>query len=91
MDFRQCHQFLFALSRQLYQHAPAVIAIHGPPQQSELCDSVDQFDCRVMSNKKELRKIPYGNGGCAGKAFDREKRLVMLWCQPGLGGSRFAE
>jgi len=44
-----------------------------------------------MSNKKELRQITYGNGFGPGKALNSEKRLVLLWRQPGFIGSRFAE
>ena len=91
MDFRKRPQSLFALSRQLYQYAPAVIVIYDPLQQSELCDSVHQFDGCVMSNKEELRQITHRNGFGAGKAFDRQKRLVLLRRQPGFIGSRFAE
>ena len=91
MDFRKRPQSLFAFSRQLHQYAPAVIVIYDSPQQSELCDSVHQLDGCVMSNKKELRQITYGNGFGPGKAFDSKKRLVLLWRQPGFIGSRFAE
>ena len=91
MDFRKRPQSLFASSRQLHQYAPAVIVICDPPQQSELCDSVHQLDGGVMSNKKELRQITHRNGFGPGKAFDSEKRLVLLWRQPRFIGSRFAE
>jgi hypothetical protein len=72
-------------------HAPAIAVIHNPVQQSELCDPVHQLDRGVMPNEKEFCQVTHRNRFCAGKAFDSEKCLVLLWCQPGLLGSRFAE
>jgi len=70
-------QFLFALSRQFDEDAPAVVVIRNPAQQPQLCHAVNQLDGGVMSHQKEFRQVADRNWLRTGKAFDGEQRLML--------------
>jgi hypothetical protein len=91
VDFCKRPQFLLARPGQFYEHAPAVVFVGNSVQKAELRHAIDQFDGRVMANKKKSRQISHGNCIGPGKALDGEKRLILLRRQAGFLGGGFAE
>ena len=62
-----------------------------PPDKIVGDEAIDETDGAVMAKLETLGKFTDRDMIAAGKAFDGEQCLVVLWCDSGSGGGSFAE